>query len=171
MKKSKNRTFNKEMLDYLMEHGKEHIVKEWLDIVNQKFNQDFNIKELRGYFVKHHIPMKYEMKNRRNNAIPSPIGSERIKNGMYQIKISEHKWVNKQRHLYEKYYNVKLKDDEYVIFLDQDRTNFDINNLKVISRKESAYMIRNDLFSKDKDITNLSTLVAKYHYKLEEKQK
>ena len=39
MKKIK-RIFNQEMLDYLMQHGKEHIVKDWLNIVNLKFNEN-----------------------------------------------------------------------------------------------------------------------------------
>lgn len=168
MKKIK-RIFNQEMLDYLMHHGEEHIIKDWLNIVNLKFNENFTLKELQHYFVRHHIPIKYEMENRRNNAIALPIGSERIKSdGMHQIKIGEHKWINKQRYLYEQHYNVKLRNDEYVIFLDQDKTNFDINNLKVISRKESAYMISKDLFSKDKNVTNLGIAVAKHHYKIKE---
>lgn len=170
MKKIK-RIFNQEMLDYLMQHGKEHIVKDWLNIVNLKFNENFTLKELQHYFVRHNIPVKYEMENKRNNAVALPIGSERIKSdGMHQVKIGEHKWVNKQRYLYEQYHNVKLKDNEYVIFLDQDKTNFDINNLKVVSRKESAYMINQGLFSKDKSVTNLGILVAKHHYKIKEIQ-
>ena len=72
--------------------------------------------------------------------------------------------------MYEQYHNVKLKDNEYVIFLDQDKNNFDINNLKVVSRKESAYMINQGLFSKDKSVTNLGIVVAKHHYKIKEIQ-
>ena len=48
--------------------------------------------------------------------------------------------------------------------------NFDINNLKVVSRKESAYMINQGLFSKDKSVTNLGIVVAKHHYKIKEIQ-
>lgn len=159
------------MYNYLFEHGEEHIVKEWVEIINNKFNENFTLKEMQHYFVRHHIPVKYEMPKRRNHALAHEIGSERVKSdGMVQIKVAPHKWVYKQRNIYENYYHVKLKEDEYVIFLDQDRSNFDINNLKVISRRESAIMANEKLFSKNKDVTETGNLVAKLIIKTKEKK-
>ena len=90
---------------------------------------------------------------------------------MTQIKISKNKWEYKQRYLYEKYHNVKLKTDEQVIFLDQDRTNFDIDNLKVISRQESALMANQGLFSKNAHATLVGITNVKLINKLKERGK
>lgn len=105
----------------------------------------------------------------RNVCERVPIGTEYIKkDGMVLIKISSNKWMYKQRFIYEQYYNVHLKNDDYIIFLDQNRNNFDINNLKLISRKESAYLSNQKIFSKNKEATELGIKIAKLHYKIKE---
>ena len=87
---------------------------------------------------------------------------------MTLIKISENKWMYKQRYLYEKYYNVKLTNDDYIIFLDQDRTNFDIKNLKRITRHESAILSNQKLFSNNPKVTETGVQVAKLMIKIKE---
>lgn len=158
------RKFNKEMYDYLKLHGKEHILKEWQKIINEKFNENFTLKDTQMYFVKHSIPFKYEQPKKANNGINGgfPIGSERVKSdGMVQVKIAPRKWEYKQRLIYQEYYGVKLTSDDYIIFLDQDRTNFDISNLKRVSRRESAILSNQKIFSKDPEATKLGIYIAK----------
>lgn len=71
-----------------------------------------------------------------------PIGYEFIKEGRVYIKISNdyrahHKnYVLKNRYLYEKYHNVKLSDDDLIIHLDGDLTNFSSENLVLLTRGE-----------------------------------
>ena len=98
----------------------------------------------------------------------SPLGIERIHQGLIQVKVSKYKWEYKQRLIYEKYHNVKLTNNDYIIFLDQNRNNLDINNLKRITAKESSFMINKDLFSKIPEVTELGINVTKLKYKTEE---
>jgi len=167
------RTFNKEMFNYLKKNGYKHTLKEWQTIINKYFNEDFTLKDTQMYFCRHNIPFKYEMyKKSNNNVFKRPIGAERIrKDGMIQVKVSNNKWDFKQRVIYEQYYNVKLTSDDYIIFLDQDRTNFDINNLKKVSRRESSILSNQKIFSKNPKVTELGINVAKLIIKTKEKEK
>ena len=135
------------------------------------FGYEINKNQLRQYLSKRNIHYKDYNKNKvRPMGDKLPIGSERIKSdGMTQIKISKNKWEYKQRYLYKKYHNVELTSDDYIIFLDQDRTNFDINNLKRVSRRESAILSNQKMFSKEPKITETGIQVAKLIIKLKNK--
>jgi hypothetical protein len=129
--------------------------------------------QLRQYLSKRNIKYKDYNKARANDMGKfTPLFSERIKpDGMIQIKIAPNKWEYKQRHIYSQYYGVELTENDYIIFLDQDRNNFNINNLKRITRHESAILANQKLFSKNKIATETGILVAKLTIKLNEKEK
>ena len=91
-----------------------------------------------------------------------PIGSERTdsKDGYTMIKTGEpSKWELKHKFLYEKHYG-KIEKDSVVIFLDGNKNNFDINNLKCISRKQLLVMNRNDLIKENAELTSIGIDVA-----------
>lgn len=52
------------------------------------------------------------------------------------------KWTNNKNYkayhriVYEKHHGVKIKDDEAVVFLDQNKMNFNIDNLKLVKQRE-----------------------------------
>ena len=132
------------------------------------FGYEINKNQLRQYLHKRGIKYKdYNVSKVRPMGDRLPIGSERIKpDGMTQIKISKNKWEYKQRYIYEQYYNIKLTSDDYIIFLDQDRTNFDINNLMRVTRHESAILSNQKMFSKEPKVTETGIQVAKLIIKL-----
>lgn len=80
----------------------------------------------------------------KKNSVPpnwKEIGSARIsKEGYLQIKVSDLKgnrnYKPYHRLVYEKHHGVKIKEDEAVVFLDQNRMNFNIDNLKLVKRRE-----------------------------------
>ena len=162
------RTFNKEMHDWLSKNAKDYTVKELMNIVNEQFDEDFTLKQMYQYFWHHpELTYKYEQRNKSHSNKGLPIGSERMKSdGMWQVKVGPKKWEYKQRKIYEDYYGVKLKEDEFIIFLDQNRNNFDISNLKKISRRESATMLSHGLFSKEPLVTETGILVARTRNKI-----
>ena len=90
------------------------------------------------------------------------VGSERItKDGYIEIKIKEpNKWQLKHRYIYEQKYG-KIPKGYNLIFLDGNRKNINLSNLKLISKSEDLIMNRNNLFTKNKDITNTGSLIAK----------
>ena len=157
------RKFNVKMLNYLKKKGKKHTLKEWTRIINKKFSENFTLTETQRYFVRNKIEYKYENKNKSHKmGLNYPIGYEyRKKDGMVLVKINENTYEYKQRLIYEQFYGVKLTSDDYIIFLDQDRTNFDISNLKRVSRRESSILSNQKIFSKDPNVTKLGISVAK----------
>lgn len=90
------------------------------------------------------------------------VGSERISvDGYIEVKTKDpNTWELKHRLVYEEKYG-KISKGSIVVFLDNNRQNIDIDNLKLISRSEELIMNKNKLFTKDKDITNTGTLIAK----------
>lgn len=112
-------------------------------------------------FKKGNIPSNYR-----------PVGSERTTvDGYREIKVADpNKWELKHRYIYEQHYG-KISKEDIVIFLDNDKTNLDINNLKCISRKEHLYMNENKFRFEDRDITYTAVNIAKLAIKTREKEK
>ena len=91
-----------------------------------------------------------------------PIGSERVnKDGYMEIKVAEpRKWRLKHNVVWEQH-NGTIPTGFVVIFLDGDKLNVDISNLKLISRSELLIMNRYNLFQNDVELTDAATNVAK----------
>lgn len=167
------RKINNELKEYLLIFAGEYTIDELLPKVNKIFNENYTRLELQKYLWRNRIEYKYQNENKkRNNVHNKPIGSERIKDGLVQVKVANNKWEYKQRIIYEKYYNVKLKSTDYIIFLDGDRNNFNINNLEKVSYDEAGYIgafkVNNNLIIKDKEITKTLLSMAKINNKLKE---
>lgn len=73
-----------------------------------------------------------------------PVGSERITvNGYTEIKIKDpNKWGYKHVELYKKEKG-RVPKGHIIIFLDSDKSNISVDNLKAVSRKLSLVMNRN----------------------------
>lgn len=69
-----------------------------------------------------------------------PVGSERVDiEGYTSIKVADPDvWKLKHRVLWEEHHGRKLEDGEIVVFLDGDKSNLEIDNLRVMHRKHSA---------------------------------
>ncbi len=93
-----------------------------------------------------------------------PVGTERIVQGAVYIKVLEVPkgakfsgyappyWLPKQRKVYEDHYG-KIPKDCFVVFLDNNNRNFDINNLHCVNRSVLAIMNKNRWFTTDKEHT------------------
>lgn len=78
-----------------------------------------------------------------------PVGHERWEQGWVWMKIAmPSEWVLKHRYLYEQHHNVKLEKNQVVLFKDEDRSNFDIDNLFMtdlsVSRSVSVQGLKKD---------------------------
>lgn len=80
--------------------------------------------------------------------------SERVnKDGLIEIKVDTNKWISKHRYIWEQYHKREVPKGKVVIFLDGDNRNFDVDNLKLISR--GALLILNRQYRnilKDKEL-------------------
>lgn len=88
---------------------------------------------------------------------------------MYIVKTKDG-WQRKNRYLYEKYYNVKLKSNELVICLDGNNENLNIENLFVINNKEFGVINNLDIANMSKEERMLVFDYAKLKTLLKEKR-
>lgn len=156
------------------------------DMVNKRFNTAITKNQIRnfysnykinsgltGRFAKGQIPwnkdktgyMGANATSFRPGNMPKnhrEVGSERIsKDGYIEIKVAEPRtWKLKHTVIYEKHHG-KIPRGTVVIFLDQDKTNLDIKNLKLITRKELLLMNKNRLFTRNAELTNTATILTK----------
>lgn len=165
--------YSKEFEDEMKQLAPKNEFEKLYWIARQKYAYFITRSQLKQYLSKRKIRYKDYNKNKvRKMGLNKSIGSERIKpDGMIQVKIAKDKWEYKQRLIYEKYHNVKLTSDDYIIFLDQDRTNFNINNLMKVTRRESSILANQKLFSKKPIVTETGIQVAKLIIKLKDKRK
>lgn len=163
-------TYSNDMYEFLLNNASSHTIKELAQIIKEKFNMDIEKKKLAQYCIKMKIKYKYEKPNKSHSNVPTKIGTivNKTDGNYLKIKTMDHKWEYLQRKVYEKYHNIKLKEDEYVIFLNQNRRDFSKENLKVVSRKISAILSNDNLISNNKDIMNLSIITAQLKEKIKE---
>lgn len=163
-------TYSNEMYEFLLKNASSHTIKELVKMIKEKFNIDIENKKLAQYCIKMKIQYKYEKPNKSHSNTPTKIGTLALKTdgGYIKVKTDKHKWEYLQRKIYEDYYNAKLPEDVYVVFLDQNKRNFDIKNLKAITRRSSAIMSKDGLFSTKPKITKLGHLNSKLKIKIKE---
>ena len=90
------------------------------------------------------------------------IGDEWVRNdGMVLVKVSmkPNKWIYKQRKIWQDHFG-EIPENHFIIFLDGDKTNYDIDNLMCVSSREASLMANYNMFSKDKSITKAGKDVA-----------
>lgn len=87
---------------------------------------------------------------------------ERISvNGFWEIKVKEpNKWMSKHRWIWEQA-NGKIPKGNIIIFLDGDKNNLSLDNLKMISRQENLVMNKHGLRYNNKETTEVGNTLAK----------
>lgn len=97
------------------------------------------------------------------------VGEERTNvDGYIEIKVSEpNKWELKHRYIYKKHYG-SIPKGYKVIFLDGNKTNLNINNLKAISSHEELIMNEYGLRYGKKELTESASIVAQLELKRRE---
>jgi|LGVF01.2.fsa_nt_gb hypothetical protein len=106
---------------------------------------------LKTCYKKGHMPIQHR-----------PIGSERFTKDRYvEIKVKEPRtWMLKQRYIYEQNYG-KIPIGHKITFADQNKTNFNIDNLVLINCAENMIMNKNGLYSNNNQLTKTGLLIAK----------
>jgi len=126
--------------------------KTWADYMPKESAK----KSLKTTFKKGNIPKNHRM-----------VGSERItKDGYIEIKTAEpNKWQLKQRYIYMQNFG-NIPDGYNIIFLDGNRQNLNINNLKAVSKAEDLIMNANNFFTENREITEAGANTARILNKL-----
>ncbi|MGE4321043.1 MAG: HNH endonuclease signature motif containing protein [Acholeplasmataceae bacterium] len=103
------------------------------------------------WFKKGHKPKNY-----------LPVGTELMKSdGYVYTKIADpNKWKQSHRILWESVNGSYSTKTHALIFKDSDRTNITIENLELITRRQLAILNKNNLITKDKDLTETGLIIG-----------
>lgn len=122
----------------------------------KKLSREMYLKASPTMFKKGNIP---------KNTVP--VGTEKMISGFVWVKINNkikakktENWVLKHRYIYEQHHG-KIPDGHNVIFKDGNRTNFDIDNLALVSKSEMNIMNSRNLRSSNKELTESCIAVAR----------
>lgn len=181
--------YTDEMKQFILDNYKGRYNQELADLFNQKFNANITSRTIKSYkannklnsgltgkFRKGQTPhnkgkkMPKEVYEKvkhtmfaKGNVPPNhrPVGSGRIsKDGYIEVKVAEpNKWRLKQRVVYEEAKG-KIPEGCTIIFLDGNKRNFDIDNLRCITRSELLYLNCNGL-NNSNEITETGILMAR----------
>ena len=157
---------DKEKLEYFKKIVPGHYTKEIIKLYYDKYGEKMSAYKVDGlkktYKLKSNVDPRFKKGEKHGGQKPSPIGAERKdERGVWLIKIAQPDlWKKKHIYIWEKY-NGKLPKDECIIFLDNNKDNLDISNLKAVKRREQLLIARMKLNSEDSEITETGILVAK----------
>lgn len=165
--------YSKEFEEAIRKKASEYDILELINYARLYFGYDMTKSAMQKYLSRR----KIRQKGFNNNLARVPknkksIGSEWVRNdGMILVKVGEPSvWTYKQRYIYEQHHG-KLPKGYKVIFLDQDRTNFDIDNLMAVPSEDSLIAHNKKLLSSDKNVTKTGIIVAHLINKVKEKEK
>ena len=159
----KRNKYTEEFKDFVRKNVSKYKKEDFRLLLEKKYNFKISADALRRYLNKHHIKGKYLDYNKNQiRRKQLPVGAEQItKDGVF-IKIAQpDKWRRKTRVMYEKYHSCKLTDDEYIVFLNQNRNDFSKENLIKSNKREMAYLHNYQLFSNNRELTKTGILSAK----------
>lgn len=171
--------YTQDEIDYLKNIIKGRTTKEIIELYNKKYDKNMTYNQLilfqKKYKVRSGLDTTFKKGKVDNPNPPQHIGYEFVsyqKNGIKRtrIKIGKNKWIDKQRYIYEQYYG-KIPKDCVIIFLDGNRDNFDINNLKCITKEQHRIIAGNCLYFNNKYLNEISIDNAKLIIKTKDKRK
>lgn len=184
------RIYTDEEREFFEEYVPGHSYKEIQSAFTEKFGWDITIGQVNSYIGNHHLntgrtgrfekgqaahnkgqkmpkevyeKAKYTMFSKGHTpANHKPVGSERVNvDGYIEIKVEEpRKWRLKHNVIWEQH-NGKIPKNCVVIFLDGDKSNVSVENLKLIKRSELLIMNRYNLYGPDAESTEVATNLAK----------
>lgn len=163
--------YDDELVKFIEDNRMKYYVNEMTKLIYDKFNKKITNKALAKYYYRHNLDFK--KKNTSYKCmLTKPVGFESNpdKNGLVRVKINEKQWVYKQRLIYEQYHNVKLPKDYIVVFLDNDKTNYNIDNLMAVPIKVALRTAGQNMFYNDKELTKISLLVSAVRLKILESE-
>lgn len=192
------RVFTDEMVAFVRENIKGTCYRDMAAMVNARFGTDITDNQMKTLMNNRHLTTGRNTRFQNGNipfnkgqkgfcpegsekgwfkkgGIPTnhrPVGSERVDaDGYREVKIAEpNVWAYKHRLVYEEHYG-EIPEGSVIVFLDQDKTNCNIENLKLISRNELARMNKNHRFSDNPQITDSGLTLTKLDMEIKNKMK
>lgn len=164
--------YSKDFEDFVRNNISKYNREEFRLLLQDKYNITLSTDALRRYLTEHHIEARYKDYNKSQVRYSRryEIGSEKVYDGGTYVKVAQpNVWRRKSRVMYEKYHNCKLKDDEYIIFLNQDRNDFSKENLYKTTNREQRYLYNWKTYSTNPKLTEIGILSARLAIKNKER--
>ncbi|AIG43870.1 TPA: HNH endonuclease [Streptococcus suis] len=185
------RLLTDEQHDYFVKIQKGRSAKEVAKAMNDQFGVCLNANQIKnyrrnhglksgltGHFEKGRLPhnkgKKYpgmrnsgQFKKGNRPASYLPVGTVNYTTDGYpKIKVADpDKWEYLHRQTWEKHHGL-VPDGHSVVFLDGDKTNWDISNLACLSKNEIVRMNQDGLFASDADLTKVGIGYTKLKNKI-----
>lgn len=163
--------YTEEFKKFVKNNINKYTKEDFIILLKDKFNIKISKDALRRYLNRHHIKEKYTDYKEYNvrNVYKCPVGFEKAtKEGTF-IKVKQPDvWRRKTKVMYEKHNKCKLKDTDYVIFLNQDKNDYSKSNLMKVSHNEMSYLYNAKIYSKNPELTKTGILSAKLMIKAKE---
>ena len=182
MKKSKYHRWSEAEIDYLREIAEGKYISEIIKLMSDKFDYEFKKEQIKYAMNYNKIysftrgkgePWNKGVKVGNSHIVNiKDIGSEYTsKKGFVMVKVAQpNRWVAKHRYTYEQHYG-KIKGSDVVIFLDGNKKNFDIDNLRCVTRQQAKYLNVRGLVYNDAELTKTGIEVANLIIKTNELKK
>lgn len=194
---SQQKLFSHEQKEFIYKNVKNHSNIELTNLINQEFHLNVMVKQVKnwkqnnrlssgltGQFIKGYYPVNKGDKGGHNEKIRATqftkghqpknhrmIGSERLdKEGYLWVKVAEPRsWELKHRIIWEKSYG-KISRENVLIFADGDKTNVDLDNLLLVSRRQLIYLNRNHWITPNQELTKVGLLLADLSIKVNDRE-
>lgn len=144
---------------------------EAIEVFKNKFGIELNEFNLRNIRSKYKVKKVYKQKirdTRFRDKIRKPLYNEKTDNrGIDYVRVASRKYQIKTRYVWEQYYSRKIPKDYMVIHLDNDKSNYDINNLALVKKGTLTYCCRKGIELYDKDIIKTIDMVRLLEKKAE----
>lgn len=163
------RLFTEEEKEFIKSHVLGYTTQETADMLNKNFNR--NITAIQITRFKQHNKLVSGFYGPKKGTIPTntvPVGTETTTcDGYVIVKVANEKncnssknWKYKHRLIWEKNYG-KIPDDCVVIFADQNKTNFSLDNLILAKRSELLTARTQHLIFGEPELTKTGLMLAK----------
>jgi hypothetical protein len=126
---------------------------ELAEIFNRRFKTHVTKRAINMFFFNHKI------RNHNYNP-PQQIGTEKTQKGYLKIKVSTNVWREKHILVWEAA-NGQIPKGHVVLFADRNKSNMNLDNLLLVSRRELAVMDKKHLIFSDAEKTKCGLLIAK----------
>lgn len=164
--------YTKEFEDFVRDNISKYTKKDFIVLLEKTFKIKISKDALKSFLKRHNIENRYidYKENMIRSAQKHPIGAERMTKDGILIKIAQpNVWRRKARVMYERYHNCKLSDNDYILFLNQDRNDFSKENLYKSTNQEQCYLHNWGTFSTNPRLTEIGILSARLTIKAKEK--
>jgi hypothetical protein len=160
-----------EIINFLKENAPGKSDKELAGLVSTRFG--ITVTTSRMKHVRCHLRINVHANRNRPE---KPLYTETIaKRGFIFIKVPREEkqhngWIPKHQRIWEQA-NGHIPPRHLVIFADGNKSNFALNNLLLVTRREFAFMNNSGLLSHNPEITKTAAALAKLNIALSDKKK